>query len=142
MKVRDGALEFPPGSIAIKGKWEVITLTNHGYSELYGKPKDSVGQPTDELKAMMKRYNLSPVLSNYYRLKGAQVDFTDRTGRPTIVGNSITEAGFVSTSSCITCHARASIGAPSKGQNQFPVPPPLSVFTDHRLRLAPLILGI
>jgi hypothetical protein len=64
LKVRDGALEFPPGSIAIKGKWEVITLTNQGYSELYGKPKDSVGQPTDELKAMMKRYNLSPALSN------------------------------------------------------------------------------
>ena len=105
-------------------------LTNQGYSEEYDRPAANVGVLTDEVKAMMARSGLSPALSNYYRLKGAQVDFTDRTGRPTIVGNSITEAGFVATSSCITCHARASVGAPSQGQNGFPVPPSLSVFTD------------
>lgn len=42
-----------------------------------------------------------------YRLKGTQVDFADSTGRATILGNSITEAGFMNGSSCITCHARA-----------------------------------
>lgn len=42
-----------------------------------------------------------------YRLKGAQVDFTDSTGVPTLLGNSVTEGGFMQTSSCITCHARA-----------------------------------
>ena len=104
--------------------------TEQGYSEVYGKPTDRVGVLTDEVRAMMREHKLSPALARYYRLKGAQIAFTDRTGRPTIVGNSITEAGFVSTSSCITCHARASIGAPSQGQNNFPVPPPLSVFTD------------
>lgn len=44
----------------------------------------------------------------HYRLKGSQADFTDSTGRVTLLGNSITEAGFVASSSCITCHARAS----------------------------------
>ena len=44
-----------------------------------------------------------------YRLKGSQIDFTDATGRATLVGNSITEAGFVQTSSCMTCHAQASV---------------------------------
>ncbi len=182
-KIRNGEIDFPAGSISIKGKWKLITeeekkryhwheyvepttgkpaivglvalhigskvipnwhwstfeqvdnpgfadyigvhdsfgmrptdiwpnrQTNQGYSETYGKSKDNVGQLTDQVKALMKQHKLSPALSTYYRLKGAQVDFTDRTGRPTIVGNSITEAGFVSTSSCITCHARASIGA-------------------------------
>jgi hypothetical protein len=43
-----------------------------------------------------------------YQLKGSQVEFTDSMGRPTHLGNSVTEAGFVSTSSCMTCHARAS----------------------------------
>lgn len=201
-KVRNDDIEFPPGSISIKGKWKVISeeqkprfhwhdytdsktgektvvglvalhivsrvlpnwhwstfeqidnpgladyigvhdsfgmkpadlwpnrRTNQGYSEVYGKPKENVGVLTEELKAMMKKHNLSPALSNFYRLKGAQVDFTDRTGRPTIVGNSITEAGFVSTSSCITCHARATVGAPYQGQNKYPVPKPLSVFTE------------
>ncbi len=57
-----------------------------------------------------------------YRLKGTQVDFTDPTGRPTHLGNSVTEAGFVTTSSCMTCHARA--GTDAAGT----VPLPLGVF--------------
>jgi hypothetical protein len=57
-----------------------------------------------------------------YRLKGSQVDFTDAMGRPSHLGNSVTEGGFVSTSSCITCHARA--GATANGT----LPPALGVF--------------
>ena len=193
-KVRNDEIEFPFGSIAIKGKWKEITEEQkprfhwHEYSDpKTGKPvtvglvalhiasrilptwhwstfeqvdnpglADYIGvhdafgmRPTDiwpnrktnqgyphpgvltpELKAMMKHFNLSPALSKYYRLKGAQIAFTDRTGRPTIVGNSITEAGFVATSSCITCHARATVGAPYQGQNNQAVAKPLSVFTE------------
>lgn len=55
----------------------------------------------------MRAAKLDPAWA-HYRLKGAQIDFTDSTGRPTILGNSITEAGFVATSSCVTCHAKAS----------------------------------
>jgi hypothetical protein len=57
-----------------------------------------------------------------YRLKGSQVQFTDSMGRPTHLANSITEGGFVSSSSCITCHARA--GTASVGT----LPPALGVF--------------
>lgn len=57
-----------------------------------------------------------------YRLKGTQVNFTDSMGRPTHLGNSVTEGGFVSSSSCITCHARA--GADGGGT----LPPVLGVF--------------
>ena len=57
-----------------------------------------------------------------YRLKGSQTDFTDPTGRRTLLGNSITEAGFVLTSSCISCHARAGVNA--NGQS------PLGVFAN------------
>jgi len=46
-----------------------------------------------------------------YRLKGSQVGFTDSMGRPTILGNSITEGGFVGSSSCMSCHARAAVDA-------------------------------
>ncbi len=42
-----------------------------------------------------------------YRLKGSQVNFSDSMGRPVHLGNSVTEGGFVTTSSCMTCHARA-----------------------------------
>ena len=44
-----------------------------------------------------------------YRLKGSQVDFTNSMGRKTLLGNSITEAGFMSKVSCVTCHARAGV---------------------------------
>ena len=54
----------------------------------------------------------------HYRLKGAQIDFTDSTGRPLLLGNSVTEAGFVPTASCITCHSRAAVQ--SDGTNSFP----------------------
>lgn len=50
-----------------------------------------------------------------YRLKGSQTDFTDSTGHATILGNSVTEAGFVNTSSCIGCHVRASVNATGGG---------------------------
>jgi hypothetical protein len=46
-----------------------------------------------------------------YRLKGSQTEFTTAMGRPTILGNSVTEGGFVSSSSCISCHARAHVGS-------------------------------
>ncbi len=54
-----------------------------------------------------------------YRLKGSQVEFTDSTGRPTFLGNSVTEAGFMDGSSCITCHARAGIHVDSDGGSTF-----------------------
>lgn len=44
-----------------------------------------------------------------YRLKGSQVDFVSATGQPTMLGNSVTEAGFMDGSSCISCHARAGV---------------------------------
>jgi hypothetical protein len=46
----------------------------------------------------------------HYRLRGTQIDFTDSTGRPTLLANSQPEEGFQTTSSCISCHARATIG--------------------------------
>ena len=59
-----------------------------------------------------------------YRLKGSQVNFSDSMGRPTNLANSVTEGGFVTTSSCMTCHARA--GSSPKGT----LPPALGVFVN------------
>jgi hypothetical protein len=46
----------------------------------------------------------------HYRLRGTQIDFTDSLGRPVILANSQIEHGFQQTSSCMTCHALASVG--------------------------------
>jgi len=45
-----------------------------------------------------------------YRLRGTQIDFVDSTGKPTVLANSQIEQGFQLSSSCITCHATATIG--------------------------------
>jgi hypothetical protein len=67
-------------------------------------------QPSAALIALFKSAGLGPEWLNY-RLDGTQLNFTDATGRTTLLGNSVIEDGFVGTSSCITCHARSTIGA-------------------------------
>lgn len=54
-----------------------------------------------------------------YRLKGSQIDYTDGPGRPLLLGNSVTESGFVPSASCITCHARAAVNM--SGNSSFPI---------------------
>jgi hypothetical protein len=49
-----------------------------------------------------------------YRLKGTQTEFVTLDGRPTILANAIIERGFMGSSSCISCHAHASIGNPDE----------------------------
>jgi len=65
---------------------------------------------------------LAPAAKDY-RLKGTMVDYTNATGSPNLVGNSVTEAGFVTTASCMTCHARATVQAtpgPPQGLSPYP----------------------
>ena len=50
-------------------------------------------------------------------MRGAQTDFTDSRGRPVILASSQIEHGFQMTSSCITCHSRASVGLRSSQPN-------------------------
>lgn len=50
-----------------------------------------------------------------YVLRGAQVDFVDPTGRPVLLASSQIEQEFQQSSSCMTCHARATIGPPARG---------------------------
>jgi hypothetical protein len=66
------------------------------------------GKVSPELVALFKANKMGVEWQNY-RLDGVQVDFTDSTGVPSLLGSSILEQGFVGTSSCTTCHARAAI---------------------------------
>jgi hypothetical protein len=61
-----------------------------------------------------------------YRLKGSQVSFTNAMGRSTRLGNSVTEGGFMMTSSCISCHSRAAVAG--TGDDAAPLKPALGVF--------------
>jgi hypothetical protein len=61
---------------------------------------------TPALNALISNAKWDPAFTNYC-LKGSQTDFTDNTGLDVRVGNSVTEDGFVATSSCMTCHSNA-----------------------------------
>src|SRR6202042_997452 len=63
---------------------------------------------TQALKDMFAAAKLEAAYENYC-LKGSQVDFTTSPGLTTLLGNSVTENGFVPSSSCMTCHSRAAV---------------------------------
>lgn len=83
---------------------------------------------TPALKKLLSDAGLPPMWEHYC-LKGSQVDFVTATGLPIHLGNSVTEDGFVNTSSCMTCHSRAAINAqaqPTSGGGFLnPAPPAL-----------------
>ncbi|HXQ11017.1 MAG TPA: hypothetical protein VN805_08485 [Caulobacteraceae bacterium] len=56
-----------------------------------------------------ERRELSGTKWAYYRLRGVQIGFTDARGAPTRLSDAVLERGFEHTS-CMTCHARATIG--------------------------------
>jgi hypothetical protein len=53
---------------------------------------------------------LKNTVFQYYVLRGTQVDFVDSMGNPTILGNTQLENAMQTTSSCMGCHARSTIG--------------------------------
>ena len=85
-----------------------------GIKPNYTAPNDEINYPYDEgvvtlkLKALMDSKGVDEVFQNY-RLVGTQTDFTDATGNPTLMSNTITEQDQLQTGSCITCHARAAV---------------------------------
>ena len=72
------------------------------------------------LMGIFANAGLSPIWLNYC-LKGAQVDFTEKDGRPTLLGNSVIDRinGHVAPtqSSCISCHALASFNGVGEANN-------------------------
>lgn len=80
------------------------------------KPDGSI---SDALAQLHRDSGLGEVWKNY-RLNGSQINFTDMVGRPTILANSIIEAGFEASSSCVTCHAMATVGPDGSRLSFFP----------------------
>ena len=74
--------------------------------------RDSLACPRDNLACNLapKGIGLEGTHWENYRLRGTQIDYIDAFGNPTILANSQLETGIQPTSSCMSCHARASIG--------------------------------
>ena len=72
---------------------------------------------SQELQDMFREFGLDPSSSVFanFRLQGTQTTFTDTTGRLIILGNPVTEEGFQTTASCMTCHSRSVVGPKTSG---------------------------
>jgi hypothetical protein len=94
-------------------------------SNVPAEPASQIGkvyppcQKSPAVLAMFQNANLDSVWQNYC-LKGSQVDFTTAIGVPTLLGNSVPEQGFVNTSSCMTCHARAAFDILGRPTSNLP----------------------
>jgi hypothetical protein len=56
-----------------------------------------------------------------YRLRGTLTRFVDDTNRPVLLASSELETGMQKSSSCITCHARSSIGLVDGAPARLPI---------------------
>jgi hypothetical protein len=95
------------------GRCDVIGCKDSfGAQTPFVQPLDTPGQiypdclKSPALAAMLTSANIEPAYASYC-LKGSQSDFVDNVGLDIRVGNSVTEEGFVSSASCMTCHGRA-----------------------------------
>ena len=71
---------------------------------------------------MLANVGLNPVWLNYC-LKGSQVAFTDKSGRPKLLGNSVIDRinGHIpmAHSSCLSCHALAAFDGSGEANPAF-----------------------
>jgi hypothetical protein len=74
-----------------------------------------------DCNAAPRGIGLADTVWNYYRLRGTLVRFVDTQNRPLLLANSDLEAGMQTSSSCITCHSRASIGRVAGTPMRLPI---------------------
>jgi hypothetical protein len=68
----------------------------------------------------VRKETIGSIWQNYI-LRGAQIDFVTPFGAATVLSNPVIENGFQN-SSCMSCHARASVGPRRTGANGIPSP--------------------
>jgi hypothetical protein len=79
--------------------------------QLKSRDRAACTDPEYDCERIPSGFGLEGTKWENYRLRGTQIDFVDSRGRTTLLANSHPEGPFQLTSSCITCHARATISA-------------------------------
>jgi hypothetical protein len=98
---------FGDGFVQEEAKTEPVDPTTRGSAA----PSGSNG---------IRKETIGSLWQNYI-LRGAQIDFVTGFGAPSILSNPVIENGFQN-SSCMSCHARASVGPRKVGSNGVPSP--------------------
>jgi len=68
------------------------------------------GKISKDLEELFSKNDMPKVWQNYI-LRGTQTNFTSTNGTVSFLANTRTENHFIYSSSCITCHSRATIGS-------------------------------
>ncbi|MGH6838778.1 MAG: hypothetical protein ACREDT_08245 [Methylocella sp.] len=90
-------VDNPPPEIADRDRYTQLRYPN--------APSSSVDSRLRAVPGVFKN-----TVWQYYVLRGTQTDFTDSQGNPIILGNTQLEGGMQTSASCMSCHARATIG--------------------------------
>lgn len=112
--VKSDGLVMSPSTVFDHDKLYPMEAINPGLDQVFKNLGIGTAMSTNSEQA-----SISDLGWRSYRLKGSQVEFTNSMGRKTVLGNSITEAGFMNNSSCMTCHARAGIHVERDKANFF-----------------------
>jgi hypothetical protein len=91
------------------------------------------GSERADCGAAPRTIGLEGTVWEHYRLRGTMSAYVDDAGKPQLLANSELEAGLQHSSSCITCHARASIGLSAGEVMRLPVFQIPSPDVDHAL---------
>jgi hypothetical protein len=75
----------------------------------------------EDCRAAPRDIGLEGTVWQNYRLRGTLTDFVDPAGRPLRLANSELETGLQTSASCITCHARASLGVLAGAPVRLPI---------------------
>ncbi len=96
--------------------------------QLASRDRFACGGMADDCNRAPSGVGLEDTVWRYYRLRGTMTAYLDADGRPQRLANSELETGMQTTASCMTCHARASIGLVAGAPARLPI------FDDERSR--------
>jgi cytochrome c peroxidase len=138
--------QFPADALEVKAQWQPIsaaeqshyhTLTvtlKNGRLRLYGLTALHIASKTlpNWFWATFEHVDAAEGVTRpqgvqvdgpwrYYQLRGTLTRYVDANGQPVVLGNSKLEAGVEHSSSCMTCHSRASIGVNAGKATRLPI---------------------
>jgi hypothetical protein len=97
------------------------TLADNEGWQLPSRDTFACGGEAADCNGVPRGIGLEDTVWRHYRLRGTLVRFVDARNHPLLLANSELEAGMQRTSSCITCHARASIGIVAGTPTRLPI---------------------
>ncbi len=89
--------------------------------QLPSRDRFSCRGPAADCNRAPRGIGLEGTVWQYYRLRGTLTSYVDSVGRPQRLANSELETGMQTTASCMTCHARASIGVVAGAPARLPI---------------------